>query len=84
MIKQLTPPGYAYGGESRQGTRTGGGVGLVYESTYELVKSITSSQFDTFEHMEVTFTSVSLKIVIIYYPRSPSIHSFSQKLHHTL
>ena len=33
VIKQLTPPGYAYCGESRQGTRTGGGVGLIYKST---------------------------------------------------
>ena len=33
VIKQLTPPGYAYCGESSQGTGTGGGVGLIYKST---------------------------------------------------
>ena len=75
-IIALTPPDFSFLGIHRDGKR-GGGVGLLYKSSYNFVKQPTLA-FETFEVLDAKslYTKRPLKIILIYRPPSSSVNRF--------
>ena len=76
----ITPPGYTILHVPRKGKR-GGGVGLVFRSNLQ-IKQCETTQYGTFEHMEVLILNAAscTRLSIIYRPPNTDKGSFLHEL----
>ena len=69
IIRDLCPNGYSFHHGSRSGAARGGGVGLLFLSSFN-IKPQSCRKFISFEYIELLLTMVgkTLRIVIVYRP----------------
>jgi len=75
VVKEMTPDGFTYFGQTRQ-TGRGGGVAIICRDTFNARETV-QTQYNTFEHLSASVTchssSAQCHIAVIYRPPSSPI-----------
>ena len=77
IIGELTPIGYSFINSPRNASTRGGGIGVLYKSTIQLMMKNSVLTFSTFECAHITDLSCSINLFIVYRPPPSSANIFT-------